>query len=81
MEGKNIAHPFIQWVGGKRFIIKELAKRIPIEYSYYHEPFLGGGALFFYIIDILPFLKKGDSYWFTQSCVIPSVGSWAEFAN
>jgi len=40
-------HPFIKWVGGKRSIINELLQRIPKQYSSYHEPFLGGGALFF----------------------------------
>ena len=41
------ARPFLKWVGGKRSILDELVKRIPIEYDAYHEPFLGGGALYF----------------------------------
>lgn len=48
MPDKNFtAKPFIKWVGGKRSIINELLSRVPIEYNAYHEPFLGGGALFF----------------------------------
>jgi len=39
--------PFLKWVGGKRSILKELTKRIPEDYNSYHEPFMGGGALFF----------------------------------
>lgn len=39
--------PFIKWVGGKRSILDELAKRMPANYTTYHEPFVGGGALFF----------------------------------
>jgi DNA adenine methylase len=43
--------PFIKWVGGKRQILHELRARLPAEFGTYHEPFLGGGALFF---DLLP---------------------------
>jgi len=42
-----IAKPFLKWVGGKRSILNELLARIPKKYDTYHEPFLGGGALFF----------------------------------
>lgn len=42
-----VARPFLKWVGGKRSILPELLKRMPSEYDAYHEPFLGGGALFF----------------------------------
>jgi DNA adenine methylase len=39
--------PFLKWVGGKRSILNELAKRLPTAYTTYYEPLLGGGALFF----------------------------------
>mgnify|MGYP000010223177 CR=1 FL=1 len=42
-----VARPFLKWVGGKRSILPELLKRMPSEYDAYHEPFMGGGALFF----------------------------------
>jgi DNA adenine methylase len=41
------ARPFLKWVGGKRSILDELQKRLPARYNIYHEPFIGGGALFF----------------------------------
>lgn len=41
------ARPFLKWVGGKRSILPELLKRMPAEFDAYHEPFMGGGALFF----------------------------------
>ena len=44
--------PFIQWVGGKRKIVDQLIKRIPVESNNYYEPFLGGGALFFQVKDM-----------------------------
>ncbi len=41
------ARPFIKWVGGKRQLLPELVARMPKEFGTYHEPFVGGGALFF----------------------------------
>lgn len=46
--------PFIKWAGGKRQLLPELLKRVPASFNAYHEPFLGGGALFFA-------LDRGDS--------------------
>ena len=41
--------PFLKWAGGKRKLLPELERRLPDHFSSYHEPFLGGGALFFRI--------------------------------
>lgn len=41
------ARPFLKWVGGKRSILPLLLERLPGRFSSYHEPFVGGGALFF----------------------------------
>jgi DNA adenine methylase len=43
------AKPFIKWVGGKTQLLSEITARIPQNFSRYFEPFLGGGALFFYL--------------------------------
>jgi len=48
-ESSDKAKPFIQWVGGKREMIKQYQKFIPTEFNNYYEPFLGGGAMFFYL--------------------------------
>ncbi len=40
------AKPFVKWAGGKRQLLDELTKGLP-GFENYHEPFLGGGALFF----------------------------------
>lgn len=56
------AHPFIQWVGGKRSILKELLERISKNYTSYHEPFLGGGALFFSINSEKAYLSDINFY-------------------
>lgn len=42
-----VARPFVKWVGGKRSILPDLLKRMPESYDAYHEPFMGGGALYF----------------------------------
>ena len=39
--------PLIKWPGGKRRILKHLRDHLPAEYGTYHEPMIGGGALFF----------------------------------
>ncbi|MCP4128982.1 MAG: DNA adenine methylase, partial [Chloroflexi bacterium] len=39
--------PFLKWAGGKRQLLKDLIKRTPQNFDTYHEPFIGGGALFF----------------------------------
>ena len=41
------ARPFLKWAGGKRKLLPELLERIPEKFECYHEPFLGGGSLFF----------------------------------
>jgi DNA adenine methylase len=39
--------PFLKWAGGKRQLLRELRQYVPLQFSSYHEPFLGSGALFF----------------------------------
>ena len=41
------ARPFLKWAGGKRQLLPELLPRVPERFKAYHEPFVGGGALFF----------------------------------
>ena len=48
MKKNNLVVPFVKWAGGKRQLLPELLKRIP-KFTTYCEPFVGGGALFFYL--------------------------------
>ena len=52
MASKNpnlpIARPFVKWAGGKQRVLPHLLSRLPgRRHSTYHEPFVGGGAMFF----------------------------------
>ncbi len=38
--------PFLKWAGGKTKLAPLLASKMPAQIQTYHEPFLGGGALF-----------------------------------
>jgi len=42
-----VALPVIKWIGGKRQLLPLLHTLLPDGWSGYHEPFIGGGALFF----------------------------------
>jgi DNA adenine methylase len=41
--------PFVKWVGGKRQLLKQFFEKglYPKKFNAYHEPFVGGGAVFF----------------------------------
>jgi len=40
---------FIKWLGGKRRLINQISLYLPDDIDRYFEPFLGSGAMFFYI--------------------------------
>ncbi|WP_280536437.1 Dam family site-specific DNA-(adenine-N6)-methyltransferase [Halopenitus sp. POP-27] len=42
-----MAKPVLKWAGGKRQLLEAIYRRFPIDYDRYHEPFFGGGAVFF----------------------------------
>lgn len=52
--------PFLKWVGGKGQLLPELLKRVEAagKFGRYHEPFVGGGALFFEMARCKQFGRK-----------------------
>ena len=54
------ARPFLKWAGGKTQLLSEFNKRLPEELTKgkitkYVEPFIGGGAVFFYLSEKFSF--------------------------
>jgi len=39
--------PFLKWAGGKTRLLARILPHVPETFDNYHEPFLGGGAMFF----------------------------------
>lgn len=49
---KEKSEPFLRWAGGKRWLVPFARKLLSSnEFNTYHEPFLGGGAIFFSLFD------------------------------
>ena len=58
-----IAKPFIKWVGGKGQLIEQLEALLPADFAErgnitYIEPFVGGGAMLFYMLQKFPNIKS-----------------------
>ena len=54
---ESAAKPFIKWVGGKGQVIPQLEALLPADFDRwedvtYIEPFVGGGAMFFYMLQM-----------------------------
>ena len=42
--------PILKWAGGKRQLLNQIDRYLPNSFNTYLEPFVGGGALFFYLL-------------------------------
>ena len=56
------AKPFIKWVGGKTQLIEQLDRHLPADFgnwqnATYIEPFVGGGAMLFYMLQQYPNIR------------------------
>ena len=57
------AKPFIKWVGGKGQLLAQLDALLPVDFekwedATYIEPFVGGGAMLFYMLQRYPNIRK-----------------------
>ena len=59
---EKIAKPFLKWAGGKTQLITEIEKSLPNEITKskftYIEPFVGSGAILFWMLNNFPKLEK-----------------------
>lgn len=60
---KIIAKPFVKWAGGKGSLIKQLVNYLPNDIEEqqnvtYIEPFVGGGAMLFYMLTHYTNIKR-----------------------
>ena len=58
-----MAKPFVKWVGGKTQLLDDIERALPSGFSQrkgitYIEPFVGGGAVLFWILQQFPNIKK-----------------------
>lgn len=56
------AKPFVKWVGGKTQLLEEIREKYPQTIEKYCEPFVGGGAVLF---DILNKFKPREVFYET----------------
>ncbi len=52
------AKPFVKWVGGKTQLLPEIISMFPTNISTYVEPFVGGGAVLFWVLKNCPNIKR-----------------------
>ena len=62
MKAISKAKPFIKWVGGKGQLIDQLDSQLPADFENwdnvtYIEPFVGGGAMLFYMLQQYPNIR------------------------
>jgi DNA adenine methylase len=82
------AKPFVKWAGGKGQLIKQLSDLLPNDFEerkevVYVEPFVGGGAMLFYMLSTYPNIKKAiindlnlDLVAYQPKGSSPGPGSW-----
>lgn len=54
MAQSTVPRPFVKWAGGKRGLLPTMSAYFPKKFGTYMEPFLGGGAVLFYMLDRNP---------------------------
>ncbi|WP_101723154.1 DNA adenine methylase [Eggerthella timonensis] len=85
MNSEGLFKPFLKWAGGKNWLIRYLPTIVgDLEFKCYHEPFLGGASVFFFLNPNKAFLSDSnvdliDTYKAVRSdveLVISQIKSW-----
>lgn len=63
LSDKRQGKPFIKWVGGKSQLLPSIEKALPVNFSEisdltYIEPFVGGGAMLFFMLQNFPNIQR-----------------------
>lgn len=61
LSAQNRVVPFLKWPGGKRWLVNSHPELFPADFKNYHEPFLGSGAVFFWINPATAILSDANS--------------------
>ena len=57
------AKPFLRWAGGKKWLLKQLESMVDIDsFNNYHEPFIGGGSVFFKFSPKTSFISDSNEW-------------------
>lgn len=54
----SAGEPVLKWAGGKRRLLAQYRQHLPKRFANYHEPFLGGAAVFFWLHQLGRLRKK-----------------------
>lgn len=79
--------PFLRWAGGKTWFVKRFVTQISaMDYGAYHEPFLGGGSVFFAMPSGRAFLSDRnaeliDTYLAVRDCPTEVIGALEKYTN
>ena len=55
---RPLAEPVLKWAGGKRRLVEQYASHLEGKFKSYHEPFFGGGAVYFWLWNQLRLKRK-----------------------
>ncbi|MNJ95262.1 Modification methylase DpnIIA [compost metagenome] len=68
---------FLRWTGSKKWLLKRIDDFLPKTFNNYHEPFLGGGSVFFYIKK----LKASSRKYFLSDINEDLINSYEQIQN
>ncbi|MEY3299117.1 MAG: methyltransferase [Cyanobacteriota bacterium] len=60
LSSATVARPFLKWAGGKGRLLSQYEPYFPASCATYYEPFVGGGAVFFYLAQRMQRAVLGD---------------------